>query len=241
MSRLKEQAKRLLPLAQHPDHNSAVYISNLPENVSFAEIKQAFSKYGLVAQNPDGSDRITLLRDTNLALLFYHNHDSVPLALEMLNDYTIRPGLLRIAVRIPLPSEIAKESVPKALTPLEMAALHQKVLADSNSWDTSGVKQKYDAIRQRIFQKVTVVENMFRCAELDTDPCLEQDLRDDIAEECARLNIDADIVKISIYKLGGKVTIKFTLPELSAKCISAFNDRFYDGLKIRAYTFDGNE
>lgn len=249
VSQLKSQAKRLHPSTIEGDLLlNCVHISNLPADVLPAELKQVFSKYGLVAQDHNEEDRLKLL-DNGEALLLYHNNDSVPLAIQMLDQSTFRPGSSDLIHVRPATSEETHQISQRLLTPEQKFAMKQKMermQADLNSWDPSShakpaINQKYNEIRQRIFQKVAVVENMFRSLEFEIEPSLEQDIREDIREECDKHEIGSDITKITFYNNGAKVTIKFNCPELSLECVKVINDRFYDGLKLHAYVFDGRQ
>lgn len=249
VSELKLQAKRIQSSDVEADSKlNCVHISNLPDDVLPADLKQTFSKYGLVAQDHNEEDRLKILGNGE-ALLVYHNNDSVSLAIQMLDQSAFGAGSTKLISVRSATAEESRQVSQRLLTAEQKIVMKQKMekmQADLNSWDPSShskpvIKQKYNEIRQRIFQKVAVVENMFRVLDIGADPLLEQDIREDIREECDKHNLGSDITKITFYNNAGKVTIKFNRPELSLECVKVINDRFYDGLKLHAYVFDGRQ
>jgi HIV Tat-specific factor 1 len=78
--------------------NSAVYVTSLPLDATIDEIHQAFSKYGLIAEEIDSDKpRIKLYTDEEGnpkgdALIVYFRPESVQLAIQMLDDSDFRWG-----------------------------------------------------------------------------------------------------------------------------------------------------
>ena len=116
-----------------------------------------------------------------------------------------------------------------------------------SSWDDdegtiqAGDLDKTNNIKKRIWDKIVVIEKMFRIEELKSDPLLEMDLKEDIQDECNKLNIGNDVTKITIYDVSGIITVKFNNGDLSLKCIESFSGRYYDGLTLKAYLYQGEK
>ncbi|KAL8968270.1 MAG: hypothetical protein Q9183_002540 [Haloplaca sp. 2 TL-2023] len=78
--------------------NTAVYVTNLPLDVSVQEVSDVFSRCGVVAEEIDrGKPRIKLYTDDNDnfkgdALILYFRAESVDLAIQMLDDTDFRLG-----------------------------------------------------------------------------------------------------------------------------------------------------
>lgn len=95
MSKKKAKAEKK---AKEPRKNTAVYVTNLPMDATEEELKEVFSKYGVISEEIDtGKPRIKLYRneDGSLkgdALIIYFRPESVVLAMEMLDDTPLRFG-----------------------------------------------------------------------------------------------------------------------------------------------------
>lgn len=209
-----------------------VYIQNLPDTTE-EEVAAAFSKYGLISENLEGRPRVKLYYDGDKfkgeALVIYHSDASVPLAIEMMNDTEFHPGSGKLHVEVAQFSEKDKEK--RILTAKEKQLLHQRKEAMKKKlaeWDEPAREL---ALRRKFYDRVVVAENMFRPPELDADDMLELDLKDDIQEECDKFGVGADVTSIKVNKKGF-ILIKFGKPESALKCVAAFKDRFYDGLKL---------
>jgi RNA recognition motif-containing protein len=90
-------------------HNTSVYVSNLPKDVSVEEVVDYFSKCGVIGEDASGQKRVKLYHDENGqfkgdALVTYFKPESVPLALQLLDETELiredgRPSpLIRVQV-----------------------------------------------------------------------------------------------------------------------------------------------
>jgi len=82
-------------------HNTAIYVSGLPLDITIEELTQLFAKCGLMARDERGKDKIKLYRDGNGepkgdALCTYIKVESVDLALKILDGSQIRGKTLSV-------------------------------------------------------------------------------------------------------------------------------------------------
>lgn len=241
--------------------NTGVFVSNLPMDTTKSELAEVFGKFGIISEDfKTGEKRIKFYHDDEgrfkgEVLVIYLNPESVDLAIQMLDDTLLRaapptavPPKSRIKVE---PARFdahaaAKDAATarKALTAEEKKLLQNKTnalkrrLADWGE-PQGGAASKADIIKRKIWDKIVIIESMFRPAELQQDAMLEFELKQDIQEECDKLGIGRDITKIIVYDVSAVVMVKFSNPELSEKCIAGFGGRFYDGLKLKVRKYSG--
>ncbi|ANB13986.1 Cus2p [Sugiyamaella lignohabitans] len=90
------------PKLDQPSHKerkpTGIYLSNLPKDVTYEELDTTFSKYGVIAEDLNtGNKKIKIYRDDKDqpkgdALIVYFKPESVPLAIEMMDNSELRPG-----------------------------------------------------------------------------------------------------------------------------------------------------
>ena len=79
--------------------NTAVYVTSIPLDADFEEIRDTFSKCGVIAEEIDsGRERVKMYLDDNgkfkgEALVVYFRPESVNLAVQMLDDTDFRLGV----------------------------------------------------------------------------------------------------------------------------------------------------
>ncbi|CAH2350053.1 cold sensitive U2 snRNA suppressor 2 [[Candida] railenensis] len=254
------------PQATTTKVNTGIFISNLPEDVTTNELEETFGKFGLISEDfKTGDKRIKLYYDDNSkfkgeAFIIFYNKESVDLAIQMQDDTSFRGKVIKVEPArfdpklngdTTNPTSNAQSGTKKSLTLEEKKLLQSKTqamkqkLADWGEGEaeisSNSTLPKADFIRRKIWDKTVVIENMFRLAELQSDPTLELEIKQDIQEECDKLGIGNEITKIFVHDISKSVTVKFSNAESSEKCIAGFGGRYFDGLKLSVKKYSGEK
>ena len=86
------------PKPKKPRVNTAIYVTSIPLDATFDEVRDTFSKCGVIAEEIDsGRPRIKMYQDEHgtfkgEALIVYFRPESVDLAVQMLDDSNFRIG-----------------------------------------------------------------------------------------------------------------------------------------------------
>ncbi|GAA5985486.1 hypothetical protein JCM10908_006993 [Rhodotorula pacifica] len=114
------------------------------------------------------------------------------------------------------------------------AALRQKL----EDWSSDEEDAAATAARARKYRGIVVLEGMFTLQELEDDPTLLLDLKEDVREECETLG---EVTNVTLYdkEEKGIMTVRFK-DELAAEaCILKMNGRFFAGQTVSAYPMSG--
>lgn len=91
---IKEQEKHARQKARQ---GTAVYVSNIPKDITKEELETVFEKYGILAEDLNsGEKRVKIYKDAETgepkgdALIVYYRSESVALAIDMLDDTKLR-------------------------------------------------------------------------------------------------------------------------------------------------------
>ncbi|KAM0745932.1 hypothetical protein T439DRAFT_330285 [Meredithblackwellia eburnea MCA 4105] len=86
--------------------------------------------------------------------------------------------------------------------------------------------------------KIVVLRGMFTLDELDDDPSLLLDLKEDVRDECETWG---EVTNVTLYdkEEEGIITVRFKDDIAAQACIAKMNGRFFAGRSISAFTFDG--
>ncbi|KAA8908444.1 hypothetical protein FN846DRAFT_1010806 [Sphaerosporella brunnea] len=235
---------------KEPRKNTAVYVTRLPLDTTEEEIKEVFSKYGVISEEIDtGKPRIKLYRneDGSLkgdALVIYFRPESVNLAIQMLDDSPLRVASgsqQTIKVQAADFSYKAQQEAPAKTTKKEkrkIIAKTQKLnnkLADWDDDDPSTLTENNSK-----WDKLVILKHMFTLQELEEDPALILDLKEDVREECEKLG---EITNVVLYdkEEDGVITVKFKDTYGAQACVKLMDGRFFAGRRVEAYIADGSE
>ncbi|KAL7266144.1 hypothetical protein RUND412_011320 [Rhizina undulata] len=233
----------------NPRKNTAVYVTNLPDDVTEEEIKSVFSKCGMIAEEIDGGkSRIKLYRheDGTLkgdALVIYFRPESVDLAIQMLDDTDIRFGNPSPNGRMKVQAADLSYKVQKEVPVTKSNKDQRKVIAKTQKlnskladWDDDDPSTLHETNSR--WDKVVILKHMFTLQELEDDPTTLLDLKEDIREECEKLG---DVTNVVLYdkEEQGVVSVRFANSESAKACVTLMDGRFFAGQKVEAYIFDG--
>ena len=221
------------------EHNTNVYVSNLPTDITEEEFVTLMSKCGLVMKDPDSNDyKIKLYKDMdgNLkgdGLCTYIKVESVDLALQLLDESMLKGKTIRVErAKFTLKGEYDPNKRPKK----------RKV-------DKKKVRKKMDKLfdwrpdklpGSRGKSEMTVIlKNMFEVKEFAEDPRLILEYRNDLREECTEKC--GPVKKVEIYDNNpeGVAAIHFSDFDHADACIALMNGRFFAGRRLTAESWDG--
>lgn len=251
----KNKKKRKPRKKRHKGPNTWIYVDGLPADITIEEIKDHFSKVGLIAISPfDQQPRIkiyTEAEDSNICkgdcTLCYNAEESVQLAVDILNGGYIRPNYKINVTRATFnsnsgmkdetaqPQQQTKSSIPRRPSGLTQAQIKvaKNAMKQALAWnedDDIGVS-KTSAL------KIVVLEGMFKLSDF-ADPNFEEELQVDVATECEKFG---PLDKLTLFSSNprGIVVVKFKTAFAAQECIRVMNGRYFGGVKIKCYFWDG--
>ncbi|KAJ3285697.1 hypothetical protein HDU79_007129 [Rhizoclosmatium sp. JEL0117] len=242
----EEEAKKKAAKEPKKKVNSSIYVTNLPQDVTVDEMKEVFGKYGIIMEYiATGLPRIKLYKDAEGnnkgdALVTYFKEESVKLAVDLLDESEFRFGdsaKIRVSQAVfqekprPPTAEAPKVSkVDKKKAQKKIQNLQKKL-----DWFEEEAGKKSEKI-----SKIVIMKHMFTKQEIDEDPTLLIDLKEEVREECEKLGEVTNVVMYD-HSDEGVITVRFKETEAAAKCVEKNNGRFFGGRKIEAYIWDGKE
>ncbi|KAG1457138.1 hypothetical protein G6F56_006674 [Rhizopus delemar] len=219
---------------------TSVYVTGLPQDATTEELKLTFSKCGMIMEDLETGDaKIKIYKDENGipkgdALISYFKEESVPLAEALLDEAELRPGESKTKMSVSKAVfKEKKEPLEKKRTNKNKAKKKMQQLQRRLDWvdDESGK-------RQEKFAKIVILKNMYTQQELDDDPTLLLELKEDVRDECEKLG---EVTNVILYDKspGGIISVRFKEKESAEACIALMNNRFFAGQQIIAEIFDG--
>ncbi|ODV83210.1 hypothetical protein CANARDRAFT_100588 [[Candida] arabinofermentans NRRL YB-2248] len=242
--------------------NTCIYVEHLPLDISIDEIIKEFSKFGIISEDfKTGLKKIKLYKDDmgdfkGDCLIEYLKEESCNLAIELLNNTKLRIGDLNEIKLSKAEFKEKKKSVesdnggitkPKLkLNFKEKLKLKKNISRIENklsNWSDNEQEQEQEQEHQeQDDEKIVVFENVFKVESLKKDPLLKNEIIQDIKEGIQELNINSkSIQNIILYDLeiNGIITVKFNNLKDANICISKMNLRYFDGLQLKVYKYDG--
>ncbi|KAE8144955.1 hypothetical protein BDV25DRAFT_165683 [Aspergillus avenaceus] len=237
--------------SKKPRVNTALYVTSIPLDADFEEIRYVFSKCGVIAEEIDsGRPRIKMYTDDDgkfkgEALVVFFRPESVNLAIQMLDDSDFRLGVTgpQGPMRVQ-PADFSYKSQQEA--PIKTSARDKRKimqrtqrlnskLADWDDDDPSALPETNSR-----FEKVVILKHMFTLQELDEDPAAILDIKEDIRDECSKLG---EVTNVVLYdkEADGVVSVRFQEPEAAKNCVKVMDGRYFGGTRVDAYIADGSE
>ncbi|KAI4097287.1 MAG: hypothetical protein LQ344_000386 [Seirophora lacunosa] len=245
-------SKKAKPTAEPRERkNTAVYVTNLPLDVSVQEVSDVFSRCGVIAEEIDrGKPRIKLYADDNGnfkgdALILYFRAESVDLAIQMLDDSDFRlgqaapGGKMRVAAA-DFSYKTQKDAPAKSNSKdnKKMIKKTQKLNNKLADWDDDDPQAIQDTSSR--WDKVVILKHLFTLQELEEDPAAILDIKEDIREECAKI---APVTNVVLFdrEPDGVASVRFSNAQGAKACVRVMHGRFFSGTKVEAYVADGSE
>lgn len=226
-------------------HNTSVYITGLPTDVTEQELAEYFAKCGIILPSAEtGRPRAKLYMNEEGnckgdGLVTYAMQPSVENAVTLLDNVPIRVGGKPIRVQA---ATFDHKRESEALGSSEKTGKGQEegdtgkrpkhsfrakdLVQEALSWAEEG-QEVSKATR------IVVLKNVFDAKNADYDL-----VREDMEEGCGACGTAE---KITIFERSreGAVAVKFTTLEACLECIKVMNGRWYDGRKLTAEFYDG--
>ncbi|XP_012288362.1 HIV Tat-specific factor 1 homolog [Orussus abietinus] len=218
-------------------HNTAIYVSGLPLDITLDELTELFSKCGLLARDEKGKDKIKLYRDAQGApkgdaLCTYIKVESVELALKILDGSQLRGKTLSVQrAKFQLKGQYNPGLKPKRKKKdKERLKKIQEKLFDWRPEPMRGEPLKCE--------RVVIIKNLFSPEDFDKEVALLLEYQQDIRSECQKCG---DVRKVVIYDRHpeGVAQVTFREPSEAQTCIQLLNGRWFSQRKISAEIWDG--
>lgn len=203
---------------------TAVYISNLPLDADLTELKQIFSKYGIIAEDLlAGKPKIKLYTDDDGkfkgdALVVYLKPESVELSIQMLNGTKLRVNGGDITVQkaeFKEKTDTEAKGTKRQLTEEEKQTIRKRLKAlNEKAEDWNGDD---DTINPK-WLKTIVIKRAFTQEEIKEDPLVSNDIEEDMKEGCEEIG---SVEKVIVFdqEEEGVVMVRFHNSDSAVKCI----------------------
>ncbi|KAL9587309.1 MAG: hypothetical protein Q9212_000356 [Teloschistes hypoglaucus] len=231
--------------------NTAVYVTNLPTDVSVQEVSDVFSRCGVIAEEIDrGKPRIKLYTDDDGnfkgdALILYFRAESVDLAVQMLDDTDFQLGRAAPGGKMKVAaadfSYKTQKDAPAKSNNKDKKKIIKKTQKLNNKladWDDDDPQAIRDTSSR--WDKVVILKHLFTLKELEEDPAAILDIKEDIREECAKI---ADVTNVVLFdkEADGVASVRFSNAEGAKACVRLMDGRYFSGTRVEAYIADGSE
>lgn len=222
------------------DHNTSVYVSNLPLTISEEDFIQFMKKCGLIMKDPDsGKFKVKLYKDKEGnfkgdGLCTYIKVESVDLAIQILDGYLLNDKLIKVErAKFTMKGTYDPSKRPKKRKAQEKRRMKEKVerLFDWRPEKMQGERSNCE--------KTVIIKNMFDVKEFDQDPKLILEYRNDVREECTEKCGEVKKVEVFDKNPEGVVAITFKEFETADKCVQLMNGRWFAARQLHASHWDG--
>lgn len=221
------------------EHNTNVYVSNLPLDITEEEFEEIMSKCGLIMKDPlTNKLKIKLYTDNSGKIkgdgrCCYIKVESVELALKILDGSVMRGTEISVQrAKFQLKGQYDPTKKPKKMKSKEKKKVkeQQQKLLDWRPDKLRGTRYK--------FERVVIIKNMFNPEEFKKQPELILEYQSDLREECGKFG---QVKKVIVYDNNpeGVASVSFKEAEEADLCIQTLHGRWFGGRKLSAETWDG--
>jgi HIV Tat-specific factor 1 len=228
--------------------NKAIWISNLPPYTTKQELEDEFCRFGIIDKGADGDARINLYTDketgefNGTAMIKYFKKESIALAINMMDDYYLRPGdtshgTIKVQeADLNYKKEKDGDTVASKLTRKDRKA-SEKNRADLNrklaEWSDNEeeVAQAF-APKKNKWAKVVIIKGAFTFEDLEEDDAAYLEIKEDMREAAEKFG---DVTNCTLYdkEKDGYVTVRFKEFEPAEKFVEAFQGKGYSKRKLQ--------
>lgn len=241
-------------------------MTSLPLNVTVEEIKETFSKYGIIAEEVDtNKPRIKLYTDEDGnpkgdALIVYFRPESVQLAIQMMDDTDFRwgekgpNGRMTVAVADMSYKKQVNTGDGKKVAPVKGAkgrgSAKQKIIEKTERLNQRLANWSDDEDERPVVKKASrwdkfvVLKHMFTveglAKEIKGDPKEMEKFKDEVKGECVKFG---EVFGVYVYDLEeeGVITVRFNEAEAATECARKLNGKPFDKRIVAASIADGSE
>lgn len=225
-----------------PKTNTSVYVNGLPLDVTEEEIREVFSKCGVIRLDPEtDAPKIKLYRDKDTGapkgdgLVTFLKAPSVALACTILDGAPFRSGdgggtpISVIEAKFEMKGDAYVQRGNRG-SKKRKAAVYAK---QEKALEWGG----FDDARDR--KRTTVIlKRMFTLEEMFSDPNFRVELEEDVEAEARKFG-QVDAVKVFTTNPEGAVSVRFKEETAAAACVAAMRGRWFGGVQLEALMWDG--
>ncbi|KFB50711.1 AGAP006266-PA-like protein [Anopheles sinensis] len=221
-----------------PEHNTKVYVSNLPTDVTEEEFGELMSKCGMVMKDPKTHKlKLKLYRDSDGqlkgdGLCHYIKIESVDLALKILDNYDVRGRKIKVQrAEFQMRGEYNPTLKPKMRKKeKERIKKMQESLFDWRPEKMRGERSKHE--------RIVIIKNLFEPSLFDREVHLLLEYQSDLREECGKCGT---VRRVLLYDRHPEGVAQVTMgdPEEADLVVQLMNGRYFGQRKLTAAIWDG--
>lgn len=207
----------------------------------------------MIAEEIDsGRPRIKMYEDTKGqfkgdALVVYFRPESVKLAVQMLDDSDFRPGergpdgKMRVQAAdfsYKKQTDVPDKTKSNQKDKQKIIKKTQKMNSKLADWDDDDPQAMTDTSSR--WDKVVILKHMFTLQELDEDPAVMLEIKEDIRDECEKLG---QVTNVQLFdkEPDGVASVRFSNATAAQACVRLMNGRWFDERQLEAHIATGNE
>ncbi|XP_049292870.1 HIV Tat-specific factor 1 [Anopheles funestus] len=221
-----------------PEHNTKVYVSNLPMDISEEEFGEVMSKCGMVMKDPKTHKlKLKLYREADGTLkgdglCHYIKIESVDLALKILDNYDVRGHKIKVQrAEFQMRGEYNPTLKPKMRKKeKERLKKMQESLFDWRPEKMRGERSKHE--------RIVIIKNLFEPSLFDREVHLLLEYQNDLREECAKCGT---VRRVLLYDRHPEGVAQITMgdPEEADLVVQMMNGRYFGQRQLTAAIWDG--
>lgn len=218
-------------------HNTAIYISGLPVDITIDELVEIVTKYGMLLRDDKNKPKLKLYMDADGqpkgdALCTYIKVESVNLALDVLNGSQLRGKTISVErAKFQMKGQFDPALKPKRKKNYKerQKKIHEKLLG----WQPDRLPN--EPLKN---ERIVIIKNLFAPTDFDKDVQLLLEYQQDIRSECVKCG---EVKKVTLYDRHpeGVAQVTFREPTEAQTCIQLLNGRWFGQRQITAEIWDG--